>query len=157
MKDQVVTRQAFVEEALRRLRTLLRFDACYVADVRDVLEDLASREIAEALGNDTLSRTIHGAPKLVKRIESLEGQLETLLAQAGTPRVGPILVPAESTDRMRRAPRVATVCVKGHPLSGENLRVSKSGQRICKTCQRAYMRAWSRNHRAAQKRMGVPT
>lgn len=33
-----------------------------------------------------------------------------------------------------------THCHVGHPLSGENLRVNKSGSRVCRTCERAYRR-----------------
>lgn len=33
-----------------------------------------------------------------------------------------------------------THCYAGHPLSGENLRVNKSGSRVCRTCERAHKR-----------------
>lgn len=33
-----------------------------------------------------------------------------------------------------------THCYAGHPLTGNNLRVNKSGSRVCRTCERAYKR-----------------
>ncbi|OFW99280.1 MAG: hypothetical protein A3E78_11885 [Alphaproteobacteria bacterium RIFCSPHIGHO2_12_FULL_63_12] len=147
-------RSAYVEDALRRLRTLLRFKDCYVADVRDVLEDLASREIADALGNDTLARKVHGEPSLVQLIETLEGQLETVRAQLGTKSHAETPQDSAPTDRTARAPRDRSECRKGHPLVRENLRVEKNGHRICRTCQREYMREYARK-RARQTRSGV--
>lgn len=45
-----------VETALRELRTLLRFQQCYVADVRAMLGDLAAREVATASMGGLLRR-----------------------------------------------------------------------------------------------------
>jgi hypothetical protein len=36
-----------------------------------------------------------------------------------------------------------THCMRGHPLSGENLRITKRGYRNCKVCLRASNRAWA--------------
>lgn len=35
-----------------------------------------------------------------------------------------------------------THCLRGHPLSGANLRVSPSGRRVCRTCAANYQRDW---------------
>lgn len=35
------------------------------------------------------------------------------------------------------AARARTHCLKGHPLSGDNLYISKTGTRVCKICKRA--------------------
>jgi hypothetical protein len=34
-----------------------------------------------------------------------------------------------------------TTCLRGHPLSGDNLRTRPDGERACRTCQRARKRA----------------
>lgn len=39
------------------------------------------------------------------------------------------------------APRLKEFCVKGHPLSGDNILLNQ-GKRRCKTCRRAYWRAY---------------
>jgi hypothetical protein len=46
-----------------------------------------------------------------------------------------------------------THCLRGHKLSGENLRVSVSGRRLCRTC----VRAWGRYnyHKKKDPRPGV--
>lgn len=31
-----------------------------------------------------------------------------------------------------------TSCLRGHPLAGENVRISRNGERLCRTCARAY-------------------
>lgn len=50
-----------VETALRELRTLLRFQQCYVADVRAMLQDLAAREVASASLGGPLRRPVDSA------------------------------------------------------------------------------------------------
>ena len=46
--------------------------------------------------------------------------------------------------RGNNAHRGKTHCVKGHPLSGENIRIAKNGQRVCRACMREAMRAYRR-------------
>jgi hypothetical protein len=59
---------------------------------------------------------------------------------------------ARAKGRLKRAPKI--VCKRGHPLSGDNLRVDpKSGVRICRSCTRMRIREWMRGWRASQ-RMG---
>lgn len=36
--------------------------------------------------------------------------------------------------------KLATECPKGHPLSGDNLRIRRGGHRDCRTCAREYQR-----------------
>jgi hypothetical protein len=50
-----------------------------------------------------------------------------------------------SRGRGSRAPQglckvnaAKTHCKRGHPLAGENLRVNKSGERVCRICRNAY-------------------
>lgn len=43
----------------------------------------------------------------------------------------------QSVERGRHHEAVKTSCDRGHPLSGENLHVSKGGHRHCKICHRA--------------------
>lgn len=54
-------------------------------------------------------------------------------------------------ENMRRRNASITHCAKGHPLSGDNLRLSKKSdgcvRRVCVTCAAGYVRA----HRARQK------
>lgn len=38
------------------------------------------------------------------------------------------------------ARRARTHCIKGHELSGANLRINRAGSRVCKTCQREHVR-----------------
>jgi hypothetical protein len=52
------------------------------------------------------------------------------------------------TDYKRRA---QTHCKRGHPLSGDNLRLSRLGYRECRTCRRAYLAKWNRTGRAKGK------
>ncbi len=42
-------------------------------------------------------------------------------------------------------------CIHGHPLSGENLQITRRGRRHCKECQRRHSRDWKarRRERAA--------
>lgn len=44
-----------------------------------------------------------------------------------------------------------THCPKGHPFSGDNLRIVKGGQRRCKACHNDYRRVWQRNMRAKRR------
>lgn len=44
---------------------------------------------------------------------------------------------AEAEGRKLRPPaKDRTHCPAGHPYAGENLRIARNGQRVCKTCQR---------------------
>jgi hypothetical protein len=48
-----------------------------------------------------------------------------------------------------------THCLRGHPLSGDNLKVrtgTRKGERDCKQCHRDRMRAYMRAYRAAGRR-----
>lgn len=40
-----------------------------------------------------------------------------------------------------------THCLRGHPLSGDNLRLSAEGRRICRTCKTV----WGREHRKKRR------
>lgn len=67
------------------------------------------------------------------------------------------VTPRENVMRSPIAPaRVnadKTHCINGHPLSGDNLRVRKSGQRYCFTCAQANNRArYLRNRDAVLER-----
>lgn len=49
-----------------------------------------------------------------------------------------------------------TECVRGHPLSGDNLYISPDGERQCRTCRRDQRRAWEKAKReAGYKRVRV--
>jgi hypothetical protein len=50
-----------------------------------------------------------------------------------------IFVASRSRPRMRK-----THCKNGHPLSGANIFVAKTGARKCRTCLRAFKREWKR-------------
>jgi hypothetical protein len=41
-----------------------------------------------------------------------------------------------------------TRCIYGHPLSGDNLRITKRGHRDCRECQRRRMAEWKRKNAA---------
>lgn len=164
-----MTQSALVEDTLRRLRTLLRFQQCYVEDVRSMLEDLATREIAAALVNDSHLRRIHGEPALVAKIEALEGELETARAQIEKddrtlPRTRPaprtFLPPVPKPPPIAPAPSVMapaatggrTVCSKGHPMTPDNVRPHRGkGGTVCRTCHREYMRDWMRKKAAKDR------
>src|SRR5262249_3330074 len=45
-----------------------------------------------------------------------------------------------------------THCRHGHPFSGDNLKITKAGLRICKVCAAA----WQERDRIARKRAGLP-
>ena len=51
------------------------------------------------------------------------------------------VTPKENSRRGVQAQK--THCAKGHPFDEANTRHSKSGQRLCVTCQRACKRAWN--------------
>jgi hypothetical protein len=40
-----------------------------------------------------------------------------------------------------------THCKRGHELAGENVRVDRKGDRVCRTCHRLRVREWANNHR----------
>jgi hypothetical protein len=42
---------------------------------------------------------------------------------------------------------VKTHCKRGHPLSGDNLRIDTRGDRCCKTCQREKGKVWKQQNR----------
>ena len=46
-----------------------------------------------------------------------------------------------------------THCPSGHEYSGENLRVSARGQRICRECERTRAREWFRNNKSKGKHL----
>lgn len=131
-----------VEDALRRLRTLLRFHECYVADVRRELEDLATREIASALVNDAHLRKVFGDANLVAKIEALEAELETARAEADEfrPVRHAVLRPEPAAPPAPRPAPVplpcGTTCKKGHALTTANSWRLHNGGVRCKQCQR---------------------
>lgn len=49
-----------------------------------------------------------------------------------------------------------THCAKGHPFSGENLRISGRGHRICQTCDRAAKRAYGSSPQRRARRRRTP-
>lgn len=61
---------------------------------------------------------------------------------------------ADMTAKGRRAPMPAsntakTHCLRGHPLSGENLYRCPAGKRSCRTCRREHMSTYRAKRRAA--------
>ena len=51
------------------------------------------------------------------------------------------------SENLRRSPLMDrksqnTHCPSGHEYSGENLRLTKKGHRVCKTCMRRHIRNW---------------
>ncbi|RLK47598.1 HNH endonuclease signature motif containing protein [Microbacterium telephonicum] len=56
-------------------------------------------------------------------------------------------------ENTRRAMAAITHCAKGHPLSGDNLRLKRRRdgytQRVCITCARAQYRAWYERQKSA--------
>lgn len=46
----------------------------------------------------------------------------------------------DASNKGRLANQKKTICVAGHPLSGDNLRVYKDGFRACRECQRVHRR-----------------
>lgn len=57
------------------------------------------------------------------------------------------LEPVTPAENMRRGPGSKPECIHGHPLSGENLYVARTGQRVCRTCQTK----WQREYRERKK------
>ncbi len=55
----------------------------------------------------------------------------------------------QAVDAAARKRRAITHCPSGHPYAGENLRVTSTGRRVCRACQRAA------TARAKAKRAGV--
>lgn len=47
-----------------------------------------------------------------------------------------LVTPLENIRRGYRPARDQTHCKRGHPLSGDNLRISTTGARLCKACRR---------------------
>lgn len=63
-------------------------------------------------------------------------------------RVATDLVPAANQARQ-------THCKNGHPLSGDNLRITPLGKRHCRECGRIYMKAYyEKNGRKDWRRSG---
>lgn len=58
------------------------------------------------------------------------------------------LGPQATRDRHRRQ----TLCKRGHPLEGENIRLSPSGSRICRACSLEHGRASRARHRSPDRR-----
>ncbi|MFJ4107928.1 HNH endonuclease signature motif containing protein [Oerskovia enterophila] len=44
-----------------------------------------------------------------------------------------------------------TECHNGHPLSGDNLKITTRGSRQCRECRRNYKREWYREKRAKER------
>lgn len=65
-----------------------------------------------------------------------------------------VVTPLENTRRGWRANK--TECKWGHPLSGDNLRISRSGKRVCKICMYEKTAKWQREnpekYKASQKK-----
>jgi hypothetical protein len=40
-------------------------------------------------------------------------------------------------------------CLKGHPLSGSNLRLNKKGARVCRACMAEHQRQWKQRRKVA--------
>ncbi|GHB55478.1 hypothetical protein GCM10010331_49130 [Streptomyces xanthochromogenes] len=59
---------------------------------------------------------------------------------------------AKSWENGAEFQRNKTHCVAGHPYSGDNLRICKSGKRACRTCERRYTAEW----RARQRILNPP-
>lgn len=64
------------------------------------------------------------------------------------------LEPVTNRENLRRGEHREsrkTHCAQGHPFEGENLRISKNGQRMCRTCRRKWGRESMAAKRAAAK------
>lgn len=57
------------------------------------------------------------------------------------------LVALEENSRRGSAGRRATMCAAGHPLTDDNVIENGRGNRTCRTCRRAWSRAWYAEHR----------
>lgn len=58
------------------------------------------------------------------------------------------LEPVTHAENMARsAPAQKTHCVRGHPLSGDNLFLTTKGRRECRTCRRDRHREYMRDYR----------
>lgn len=55
----------------------------------------------------------------------------------------------DAAEKGRLAQQQKTNCQNGHPLSGENLRLSSKGHRICRTCAAERQRRWRLAHSAS--------
>lgn len=66
------------------------------------------------------------------------------------------LAPATTQENLARSASLAilnaakTHCKRGHPLSGDNLRICASGSRECKECRRDIKRRYDERQRAAR-------
>lgn len=56
---------------------------------------------------------------------------------------------ASSALNKQRA-RLQVACLRGHPLSGENLRITGAGTRECKACRREASRKWKARARSGE-------
>jgi len=68
------------------------------------------------------------------------------------------LEPVTRQVNLRRAPEMAwghrgrwTECRKGHPLSGDNLKIQASGARACRACERERERQYYRDGRYGRR------
>lgn len=59
------------------------------------------------------------------------------------------LEPLTHPEHHRRHTR--THCKHGHPLSGDNLRITPQGNRICRTCRRRIQQAWEQKQREYER------
>lgn len=57
----------------------------------------------------------------------------------------------ENKRRARSRNRELTHCPAGHPYTGDNLKVTRQGWRVCRTCDNERMRLAARARRAAAK------
>jgi len=58
-------------------------------------------------------------------------------------------------ENIQRAARLITHCKHGHPLSGENLRLSSRGKRVCRTCAADRSAEWSAASRESRRARGL--
>lgn len=55
---------------------------------------------------------------------------------------------ARNKNRLNNGRKCRVVCLRGHPLSGGNLKVNKDGTRHCRECERNRTREWQQRKRA---------
>jgi hypothetical protein len=62
---------------------------------------------------------------------------------------------ADASAKGRLAYGYSEVCWRGHPMSGDNLRVETSGRRRCRACEQVAGRQQSANKKAARHARGL--
>lgn len=65
------------------------------------------------------------------------------------------LEPVTMRENVRRSEnwnKNKTTCIKGHPLSGENLIINKSGKRQCHACKLVHWRNWKDGNTKKRRR-----